>query len=528
MSLRVHPPHVALLAVVLGMMFMGSTGTAHGATFSVNSTADAVDAAPGDGVCDDGAGNCTVRAAIGEANSLVGPDTITVPAGIYTLTSGTRLDISLSPLTINGAGSDQTFIQAAESPASATSGVFLVKSPVVLSGVTVRHGNSSGDAGGIFNASFLSIIDSVVTRNSAAMHGGGITNSFFGTLMLTNTEVSENVAGRFGGGISTSGTTTISNSVVANNVATVGGGISGAFHAVNISHSTVRNNSANETGGGISNSGHLNVVGSSIEQNAAFRRGGGVYDTGDSATITDSTIHHNTSNFEGAGIFAISNGILRIVNSTISNNTGDGINVNDGAEVELSHVTVTENTTGVRTFRGGLTLTGSIIAGNGPPSGFDCISPVPVPVFSFGPGSSLFIQSVTSLGHNLIGDGTLCETLNEAEGDLIGTETSPIDPVLGPLADNGGPTKTHALLPGSPGIDHVPVVDCVDPGGNPITTDQRGVVRPQGAGCDIGAFELIPAAAVPSVSQWGLTGLAVVLAGLAYLRLVRRASGKVG
>ncbi len=63
------------------------------------------------------------------------------------------------------------------------------------------------------------------------------------------------------------------------------------------------------------------------------------------------------------------------------------------------------------------------------------------------------------------------------------------DPLLGPLADNGGPTPTQALLPGSPAIDGIPLADCVDAFGDPITTDQRGVPRPQGAACDIGAYE---------------------------------------
>ena len=63
--------------------------------------------------------------------------------------------------------------------------------------------------------------------------------------------------------------------------------------------------------------------------------------------------------------------------------------------------------------------------------------------------------------------------------------------MLGPLQNNGGTTETHALLLGSPAIDHIPVADCTDLDGVPITTDQRGVARPQGAGCDIGAYELL-------------------------------------
>ncbi len=115
-----------------------------------------------------------------------------------------------------------------------------------------------------------------------------------------------------------------------------------------------------------------------------------------------------------------------------------------------------------------MTLANTSIADN--QTGSDCRSPV------------------ESRGHNLVGDGCLCTTT----GDLVGTVSEPIDPLLGELRDNGGPTLTHALLPGSPAID----------AGNPAppgtvgtacpATAQRGVARPQGPRCDIGAFELVP------------------------------------
>ena len=83
---------------------------------------------------------------------------------------------------------------------------------------------------------------------------------------------------------------------------------------------------------------------------------------------------------------------------------------------------------------------------------------------------------LTSLGNNVFGD----DSCGAAAGDQTFT-----DPVLGPLADNGGPTLTHALLAGSPAIDAADAASC-------SATDQRGVARPQGAGCDVGAFELVP------------------------------------
>ena len=94
-------------------------------------------------------------------------------------------------------------------------------------------------------------------------------------------------------------------------------------------------------------------------------------------------------------------------------------------------------------------------------------------------------RCISSAGHNILGDVTDCD-FAATPSDQVGMAPNPIDPLLGPLADNGGPTSTHALLPGSPAIDAIPVADCTydddgDPGTPdvPLTTDQRGVPRPQ-------------------------------------------------
>ena len=110
--------------------------------------------------------------------------------------------------------------------------------------------------------------------------------------------------------------------------------------------------------------------------------------------------------------------------------------------------------------------------------------------------------TLESLGHNLLGDGTNCSGLTDGiAGDVVGfdwktvLESGPLNPadplsLLIPLLDrNGGTTPTVALLPDSPAIDAIPSEDCTDEEGNAITTDQRGVARPQGEACDIGAFE---------------------------------------
>ena len=132
-------------------------------------------------------------------------------------------------------------------------------------------------------------------------------------------------------------------------------------------------------------------------------------------------------------------------------------------------------------------LTNTIISSSG--FGGDC--------FGLGP--------FTSLGHNLDSDGT-CGLA--ATGDLSGVNT-----LIGPLADNGGPTLTHALQFGSPAIDA---------GNNALcsATDQRSAPRPAGAACDMGAYEAnsIPLGVVPSVSDWALIALALLLGAGVYIR----------
>jgi hypothetical protein len=116
---------------------------------------------------------------------------------------------------------------------------------------------------------------------------------------------------------------------------------------------------------------------------------------------------------------------------------------------------------------------GSIVAGN---NGDDVRGPV-----------------TTDGGHNLIGDESgMSGIADGVNGNIVG-----VDPLLDPdgLQDNGGPTMTIALLAGSPAIDAISVEDCV------VDTDQRGLERPQGAGCDIGAFEVEQSPEQPTISD---------------------------
>ena len=141
----------------------------------------------------------------------------------------------------------------------------------------------------------------------------------------------------------------------------------------------------------------------------------------------------------------------------------------------LNNVTITDNTSDNNRGSGvfavaNFTLKNTILAGN---NGNDCE-----------------INFVTSEGHNILGKDSAC-AFTAVSGDQVGTGAEPIDPLLGPLQDNGGPTLTHALLAGSPALDAGNPAAPGSGGDACVSGDQRGAIRPGGAICDVGAFELL-------------------------------------
>lgn len=235
---------------------------------------------------------------------------------------------------------------------------------------------------------------------------------------------------------------------------------------------------ATGNGGGIRNAGQLTLTRVQVSGNSANGgAGGGIYSDGNgsSLTVQQSAIHNNTATGVGGGI-AVGKQIT-LTDSTISGNsagtTGGGIHSFDNTDGVIVGATITANQAG--TQGGGIytvttpfitvdrpELRNTILAGNTAPADRDCGG------------------SPSSGGENLVGVGSVtCNAFTAGKGDLIGSAASPIDPKIGPLANNGGPTPTHPLLTGSPAIDAAD--DCTP-------ADQRGVARP--AACDIGAYEL--------------------------------------
>lgn len=256
-----------------------------------------------------------------------------------------------------------------------------------------------------------------------------------------------------------------------NNADSNSGGAILNIGSVTVNFSTISNNSASKYGGGIYNQGDLIIDNSTFIENHSASHGAGIYNLGD-LKVDDSTLTKNTTDTYSSTIYNIWGGTaeinrstisltspwgrgifngedMSIVNSTISHNEGSGID-NEG-NLTLLHVTIAHNQSGITAFSGNVDLESSVIALN---SGADCSS----------------LMALTQIGANIDTDGR-CGV----------TTVSPNQLLLGPLTNNGGTTETHALLPGSPAIDAAL--------GNCPGTDQRGISRPQGAFCDLGAFE---------------------------------------
>ena len=386
-----------------------------------------------------------------------------------------------------------------------------------ISGLTIRNGRVSAftSGAGILNQGALTL-ENCAFSNNVSLNAGGAVANLNGSLTVRRSVFARNRASGDGGAVYNSAfahTTWISDSSFVENTNasnaqfSSGGGAMYTSSAITISNCLFRGNglNANQQGtgvggaaiysaGGFSPSDRL-VINSTFTSNACISAtGGAIMNFGNARLkVRGSTFTGNRARGGGAINNETDRALLSVENSTLSGNSANygGAIYSDGGSVALSHCTIVSNSAafaiggGVRAYGvRSLVVGNSLIAGNSAPQNDDIAmvddSGQPVPL--------------ASVGHNLI--GTTNDSLGWTATDLGGSDAAPLDPLLGPLADNGGHTWTHALLSGSPAIDA---------GGPPDTNavaliDQRGVVRPQGPACDIGAFEwqetLLPAVVI--------------------------------
>ena len=575
-----------------------------------------MDTNPGDGTCSTGEmvnveGNevaeCTVRAAVAEANSHAGANTINIPAGVYTLTlaggeprdapdhTSGDLDI-VKDTTINGAGEyvpdnldtianeeAGTVIQAGTTEYAGIDRIFEIwnsdaPTDVAIKDLTVRNGlapigfnkdlgggirlnggsqvtltsvtvtkSRTTFAGGVFvwEGSDLTMIDSTISDNQAATHRGALSiEGADSSATLTDTDVLGNHANAFIGGIHVvqGATLTMTGGRIEGNTAAQGsGGMQVNDQAIaTLTGTVVKDNVAVTAGGGITNEGNLTLTGVTMSGNQAPT--GAALDTwAGTTTVNDSLIEDNLAEGPDANgvVLVRSSGTLNIEDTTIRGNTANATSANGysrgavtslGGGLTMNRTLVHNNESkavGDLALGGGITLccgnptgtsiTNSTITGNLAKEGGGIRSDYGMTLLnvtvadntsslagradnivqsqgqvtlknSLVSGSSGDINcnsNVITQGNNLSSDGTCFPS---GGSDLLNT-----NPVLGPLADNGGPTKTRALADNSPAIDMVPAAACPPP-----AVDQRGKERPDDGGdsdttaeCDAGAYEWV-------------------------------------
>jgi hypothetical protein len=403
-------------------------------------------------------------------------------------------------LYVGGAGSIVRLVAStiySNSAAGAGGGIYVGGGQVTIDGSQVYSNVSAGSGGGIkLNGSALgtpavvTVTQSSVLSNTAVTVGGGFDLATFARLTVIDSYVAGNRTPDNGGAICSNGVVTLLRSTVTRNSAqnggalyfanaygsygallyvsesaifsntatgTFGGGIRGFAGNIVVERSAIYSNTSNSGGGGVYiDAGSLAVRDSAVYANASplgGAAGGGLY-LGTTSTITNSSIYSNSTGGQGGGLY--SRAPLTVLNSTVASNTaasGGGYYGANAAIANVAFVTLANNRA--------TTAGGGLFAATG---------------------------STTNLSNTLVANST---TAGASGGDLAGTGAMTASQVLtgvlplGALRDNGGATWTMALPAGSPALD-------AGAGCPPPETDQRGVVRPQGSACDIGAYEAPP------------------------------------
>lgn len=318
------------------------------------------------------------------------------------------------------------------------------------------------DGGGIYvPADLLEITGGTVSGNTSQYGpGGGI---YASRIAMQNTDVIGNTAdgGGYGGGIWAISQADITASLIDNNHASSFGGGIAIFDDGNIIDTTISNNTSDSSGGGVASQLQTSVSRSVIAGNSAAVSGGGFLLQGGTASLENTTVSGNSATVRGGGV---ARGPLVIPGALPAGNPVPGA-------VQMSYVTIADNSA---------------------PSGSAVSDEFTTPTFAVE-------SSIIALNN---GSANCNATLDSGDHNIEDQDTCGLnqpfdqtntDPLLSPLADNGGFTDTHALQALSP------AVDAADPNCPPPNLDQRGSTRPVGNGCDVGAYESAFAAATPTL-----------------------------
>jgi len=482
---------------------LASSASASAAVFQVTNTND-----PGSGTC--APGNCSLRDAISAANGGSGADMVLVPPGTYVLGPAGVLPVATG-MQIVGAGVSSTIIDAHN--ASGILSIAASAGAVAVSGLTLTHGKASSGSAIADLAGQLTLSEDAFALDTTGGEGAGgagavsVNGTGSKALTVANSTFADNAAGGegtknpssgqgSGGGIAfaATGTLTVTSSNFTGNTAggnggegissgQGGGGAIDIFGSalVNVTSSSFTANRAGGNGGvgtssaqggggaieffGVTAAATLTVAGSTFTSNQAGGSAGVGGSSGEGAggaistfgeglvTLTNDTLEGNSVGgpigaTSGAG--AVGGGLSTGTAATLLNDTIDG-NAAIGAVGAGGNINASPGT---------ITLKNTIVSAGAAATGPNCAG------------------TVSSKGHNLESTTPSQCGLTPALGDLIG-----LNPALGSLQFNGGPTQTQALLAGSPAIN------AGDNSGCPAT-DQRGVPRPFGPACDIGAYEV--------------------------------------
>lgn len=526
-----------LAATALGVL--GSAGVASAATFTVNDTTDAPLATSTSTACSSThGGTCTLRAAVQAADNTGGANTIVVPAGTYTYTippaSSTDvndpatgdLDVLNTngstggvQLTVTGAGSGSTIIDPNHLDRAFS--VDQTTSSLSISGVTIENGTAvtrEGSSaypystcdysyysytcgGAIYSVGPLTLSSDVTLSGNHADYGGAVTNDYAGTgansLRVADATFTGNTATYEGGGLyqDSGSSVNLVSSTFKGNSSDSGGAISDEYSSSfsssqnlftgNTATTSGNTGAANGYGGAmyLDSCGNTYVVNHSEFDTNTAGYGGAVEWYCGNLSSDGSSMISNTATTDGGAVYADSGGFLALTNATIDKNTaayGGGFYVTYSMPSDMINDTLYQNGAAAAGQGGGMYGThyisaytvgveNTVVAGS---TGGDCGDS----------GSSSQVPASADAGYNMDSDGSC----------FNGSTDKKATPLLGASASNGGPVagssgnteqiQTNAELAGSPTIDAGTDSNCP-------ATDARGVARPQGASCDIGAFE---------------------------------------